>query len=148
MKTRLLVILLVFATITGASGSYRIKGQAALAHTPATSAPALKQGIIAVIYQAAITNRMHHIPHLHEGDDDKNVRSNTNGVLSVVFGILGLLTFPLLGGVFFGVPAMILGRVGHENDERYSRTGRILGIVALLLSCTVFFFALAFVGGS
>ena len=58
------------------------------------------------------------------------------GTLALVMGGLGLLMALFLGGVggiIFGVIAMVLGRKYEAEGKRHGRTGFILGLVAVVL---------------
>ena len=58
-------------------------------------------------------------------------RNDTNGLLSMIFGIIGL--FPVYG-LIFSIPAIILGAIGLKHDERFSLAGLILGIAGVVIS--------------
>ena len=75
-----------------------------------------------------------HIQHVFHPFDKylfpEHRRNNTLGILSLIFGIVGL--FPLYG-LIFSIPAIILGAIGMHHDERFSVTGLILGLSAIVL---------------
>ena len=66
----------------------------------------------------------------------KRKRSNSrNGVLSMTFGILSFLVFPL-----FGIPALIFGAIALTNKEPkkgFWISGLILGGITTLVSIAI-----------
>lgn len=59
-------------------------------------------------------------------------QKNSDGIVSLIFGILSLvfLWAPFLG-IVFAIVALIISKSGKENQ--YRKTGRILGIIGLVL---------------
>ena len=64
-------------------------------------------------------------------------KRSVNGSLSLAFGIAALVTFIWGGGIYFGIPALVLGVAGMRNKERYARTGKIMGLAALIATGVV-----------
>jgi hypothetical protein len=56
-------------------------------------------------------------------------RNDTEGLLSLIFGIAGVVS-PVFG-ILFSIPAIILGAAGKKRDEKFSKTGFVLGIVGV-----------------
>ena len=71
-------------------------------------------------------------------------RSDTNGLLSFIFGIVGLALAP--SGILLGIPAIVLGIVGMKRNEKFSVTGLVLGIIGFLYSLLYVFLLLALFG--
>jgi len=62
------------------------------------------------------------------------------GILSLTFGVVGLITYVLLGLIFslpLGVLAVILGYKKRKVDT-YAKYGFILGIITIILGIIVF----------
>ena len=55
-------------------------------------------------------------------------RSDTLGTLSLIFGIVGLLSFLLP----VSIAAIILGAIGKKHHERHALAGLILGIIGII----------------
>jgi hypothetical protein len=72
-------------------------------------------------------------------------RDGTLGILSLIFGILGAVTFVWGGGFYFGIPALVLGAIGQKHKERFSLAGLILGIVEVALTLLIFILAIVIV---
>lgn len=84
-----------------------------------------------------INNPMH--PHHKSGGD-------TIGILALVFGILSCVAFGWLAGLYFGIPAIILGAIGLSRGERFSLVGLILGAVSLFVTLIAIIFVAALIG--
>jgi uncharacterized membrane protein YvbJ len=70
-------------------------------------------------------------------------QNNTNGIVALVFGILGLCC--IYGSMFnliFGVIAIIFGAIGIKKDDKpqMAKVGLALGIIVLV--CGIFIFAM------
>lgn len=83
-----------------------------------------------------------------ESDYDQPVESpNLPGILSFIFGTIGLVTsFALaililapyfLVGLFFAIPAVILGFVANRKKAQYSHSTRAFGIIGLVFGFIV-----------
>ena len=74
--------------------------------------------------------------------NSKNDKSNVLGILSIVFGSVGLIIF----GFIFGIVGLICGIIGHKKDENktLSIIGIILSSISFFLSLFVFFGVIAF----
>lgn len=68
---------------------------------------------------------------------------DTNGILSLIFGIAGILGIGF-GGTLLSIAAIVLGAIGLRNNERFALAGLILGIagVLLLIIAAIFIVAL------
>lgn len=73
--------------------------------------------------------------------------SNTNGIISLIFAIVGLFIgcIPFIGwiGIFFPIVAIIFGAIGIKKDDSNGMAiaGLVIGIISLLciiLVITVF----------
>jgi len=70
-------------------------------------------------------------------------RNNTLGIISLVFGILGVLgallccCFSPVGSVL-GIVALICGILGHQQKQQFALAGLILGAVAIFLGVVIF----------
>lgn len=72
----------------------------------------------------------------------KKDKSNILGILSIVFGSVGLIVF----GFLFGVVGLICGIIGHKKEENQTLSiiGIILSSISLFLSILIFFGIIAF----
>ena len=68
--------------------------------------------------------------------NSKNDKSNVLGILSIVFGSVGLIIF----GFIFGIVGLACGIIGHKKDE--NKTLSIIGII--LSSISFFSFSICF----
>ena len=70
---------------------------------------------------------------------NNNNKGNLLGILSIVFGILGLLNFGF--GFLFGVFGIICGFLGMSRDENgtISIIGTILSFISVILSMLIYF---------
>ena len=68
----------------------------------------------------------------------KNDKSNVLGILSIVFGSVGLIIF----GIIFGVAGLVCGIIGRKKDE--NKTLSIIGII--LSSISIFLSLLTLIG--
>ncbi|MCK4332202.1 MAG: hypothetical protein KAV40_01330 [Thermoplasmatales archaeon] len=69
------------------------------------------------------------------------------GALSLTFGVVGLITYLLIGLIFslpLGVLAVILGYKGRKVDT-YAKYGFILGVITSILGIVVFIAATVYV---
>ena len=78
--------------------------------------------------------------------------SNTNGIISLIFALVGLFVgwIPFLGwfGIIFPIIAIIFGAIGIKKDDSHGMAiaGLVIGIISLLcivLVITVFVALLA-----
>ena len=69
-------------------------------------------------------------------------KSNLFGILSIVFGVVGLFVF----GLLFGTIGLVCGIMGRTKDENktLSLIGIIFSSISLFLSILVFFGLIAF----
>jgi len=68
-------------------------------------------------------------------------KSDTLGILGLIFGIVGILTaccWPL--GILLGATALVCGIVAKSREQRLATAGIVLGIITLLFA--VFFLVL------
>ena len=72
----------------------------------------------------------------------KKDKLNILGILSIVFGSVGLIVF----GFLFGVVGLICGIIGHKKEENQTLSiiGIILSSISLFLSILIFFGIIAF----
>ena len=72
----------------------------------------------------------------------KKDKSNILGILSIVFGSVGLIVF----GFLFGIAGLICGIIGHKKEENQTLSiiGIILSSISLFLSILVFFGIIVF----
>ncbi len=89
---------------------------------------------------------------------EKNRRQpedNTLGILSLVFGILGVANmlfcsccmgpYNVIAAVV-GMVALVCGIIGHQNNQQYALAGLVLGAITVFLVVVVFvLFLLGFV---
>jgi hypothetical protein len=70
---------------------------------------------------------------------NNNNKGNLLGILSIVFGILGLLNFGF--GFLFGVFGITCGFLGMSRDENgtVSIIGTILSFISIILSMLIYF---------
>ncbi len=70
---------------------------------------------------------------------NNNNKGNLLGILSIVFGILGLLNFGF--GFLFGVFGIACGFLGMSRDENgtVSIIGTILSFISIILSMLIYF---------
>lgn len=80
-----------------------------------------------------------------ERRDNHTKKGGINGLLSMIFGIAGILTISWLGGILLGIPAIILGVIGMKRHEQFSVTGLILGIVGVTLTLLLLVLAVAII---
>ncbi|MCW3122590.1 MAG: hypothetical protein JWQ38_2082 [Flavipsychrobacter sp.] len=80
------------------------------------------------------TDRVAGALHIHNPVHPEQRRSDTLGLLSMIFGILSLVLITAGGGFYFGIPAIILGAIGLSHHERFSLVGLILGGVSFIIS--------------
>jgi len=71
-------------------------------------------------------------------------RSNdTNGIVALIFGLLGLFgVIPIVGSIV----GIVLGAVGKNNDDdpRMAKAGLILGIIGLVVWIAIFIWLFSF----
>ena len=74
--------------------------------------------------------------------NSKNDKSNVLGILSIVFGSVGLIIF----GFIFGIAGLVCGIIGRKKDENktLSIIGIILSSISIFLSILIFFGVIAF----
>ena len=62
-------------------------------------------------------------------------QSNVNGIVSLIFGILGIVALPFIGAII----ALIFGNLGKKKDANPSMAniGYTLGIIGLCCSCCI-----------
>jgi|TARA_B110000114_G_C14869037_1_gene308043 hypothetical protein len=72
----------------------------------------------------------------------KKDKSNILGILSIVFGSVGLIVF----GFVFGIAGLICGIIGYKKEENQTLSiiGIILSSISLFLSILVLFGIIAF----
>lgn len=58
-------------------------------------------------------------------------KEGTNGDLALLFGILSLI--PVVG-LLFSIPAIIFGKIGKENNEKFAKAGFIMGWIQPVLA--------------
>jgi Zn-finger nucleic acid-binding protein len=65
-------------------------------------------------------------------------KSNVNGIVSLIFGILGLFALPLVGAII----AIIFGNLGKKKDADPSlaNIGYVLGILGICCCCCLMIF--------
>jgi hypothetical protein len=94
-----------------------------------------------------------HSPAFHLSDwfRQKNIelfpvrrKSSVHGILSLIFGIIGL--FPL-DGLLFSIAAIVLGAIGISHHERYALAGLILGIAGIVISAIFLILVLSVISG-
>jgi hypothetical protein len=61
-------------------------------------------------------------------------KTDVHGLLSLIFGIIGVI--PLFG-IYFCIPAVILGAVGVSRNEPLALTGLILGIIGVAIAVLI-----------
>lgn len=72
-------------------------------------------------------------------------KSDTLGLLSLIFGIVGLIGISG-GGVFLSIAAIVLGAMGLSRNQRFSLVGLILGIFGVVLFALLLAFFIALLG--
>ena len=73
--------------------------------------------------------------HLRNSILPERRKDNTLGILSLIFGIIGIVgLFTLYFGLPFSIAAWILGAMGRKRNEDYSLAGMILGIIGVALA--------------
>ena len=74
--------------------------------------------------------------------NSKNDKSNVLGILSIVFGSVGLIIF----GFIFGIAGLVCGIIGRKKDENktLSIIGIVLSSISIFLSIFIFFGVIAF----
>ena len=72
----------------------------------------------------------------------KKDKSNILGILSIIFGSIGLIIF----GFIFGIAGLVCGIIGYKKDENQtlSTIGIVLSTISIFLSIFVFFGIIAF----
>jgi|GEM_PF-5810439 len=76
--------------------------------------------------------------HLRNSILPERRKDNTLGILSLIFGIIGIVgLFTLYLGLPFSIAAWILGAMGRKRNEDYSLAGMILGIIGVALAVLV-----------
>lgn len=126
VKIKVLISCLIFAATFSSFAAYPVR-QKIITNQ---SIGKVKEGAIQSAkyswFATHIIARCHHYPDMH-GPERR--RSDTNGLLSLIFGIAGLSIFPL-----FSIPAVILGSIGKRHHEEYAHAGYTLGIIGLCLA--------------
>jgi len=63
-------------------------------------------------------------------------QSNTYGIVSLIFGILGLIFLPCIGAII----AIIFGNLGKKKDANphLANIGYVLGIIGIFCCCCLF----------
>lgn len=77
-------------------------------------------------------------------------QTNTKALLSLVFGILGFVAIPLIGGIV----AIVLGNMAqqelrqrpHETGEGMAKAGIVLGWISVVIAALVFLLVLMAIG--
>jgi hypothetical protein len=148
IKILILFMLIVFSPLQSAFGAFPVK------HTANICPPFTKsEGSTKTLTTSAksiktswFSKHAHYVFHpLSKYLFPERRRSDTNGILSLIFGILGL--FPLYG-FLFAIPAIILGAIGVRRDERFALTGLILGIADVVLLLAEIIVLAALIAGS
>ena len=69
-------------------------------------------------------------------------KSNINSIMSISFGIVGLLAYYYLG-IFNGLISLVFGAIGlYKHEKRlYSITGIALGGILITLGLTIGYFS-------
>ncbi len=70
-------------------------------------------------------------------------QNNTNGIIALVFGFLGLFILPFIGSIV----AIILGSIGRKKDDspEMATGGLVLGIIGLLCWAIGIVFIVSFI---
>jgi len=69
--------------------------------------------------------------------------NNTNGIVALIFGLLGLFgIIPIVGSII----AIVLGAVGKKNDDdpTMAKAGLVLGIIGIVLWIAIYIFLFSF----
>lgn len=70
--------------------------------------------------------------------------NNTNGIVALIFGLLGLFgVIPIVGSIV----GIVLGAVGKNNDDDPSmaKAGLVLGIIGLVVWIAIFIWLFSFI---
>lgn len=71
-------------------------------------------------------------------ESEEKSHDNSFGVASVVLGILGIV-FSSINGVILGIVGLVFARKQLKiNKNKWGRTGKILGIIAIILGVITF----------
>jgi hypothetical protein len=70
-------------------------------------------------------------------------QSNTNGIVALIFGFLGLFILPFIGSIV----AIIMGSIGRKNDDspEMATGGIVLGIIGLVCWAIGIVFIVSFI---
>ena len=73
-----------------------------------------------------------HQPRQYQSYDYRPRSNNTNGIVALIFGLLGLFSvIPIVGSII----AIVLGAVGKNKDDdpRMAKAGLVLGIIGIVV---------------
>jgi hypothetical protein len=133
MKNKTLLLIIALSLVVQPSfGAFPAKHPATTNVPENTTGPANDYGSgSASQLSTKLAPIVHAFDGKHHGHESDN---NTQGRLSMVFGIAALATFVVGGGFLFGIPSIILGVIGLRRHQTHSRAGVIMGGIAFVLS--------------
>ena len=138
-----LIIVLISVMLSGLGTSFAALPPKKMAASTSTAANA------AAPAQEVVHHKMGFLPRVaatighffHAEDESASLfneggrRDNTQATLSLIFGITSIVTFwTIIGGIAFGIPAIILGAHGVKRRQPTSVAGLVTGIVGTTLS--------------
>ena len=76
-------------------------------------------------------------PHQYQPYNHRPRNNNTNGLVALIFGLLGLFSvIPIIGSII----GIVLGAVGKKNDDdpRMAKAGLVLGVIGIVVWITLY----------
>ncbi len=143
MKNKLLLLLslLILSLSSNSYAAFLVKREATVSTSPVATT---SESNTAVHHKRSkISNIAYRITHPLQNLVPRRGHGDTNGILSLIFGIAGILGIGF-GGTLLSIAAIVLGAIGLRNNERFALAGLILGIagVLLLIIAAIFIVAL------
>jgi hypothetical protein len=135
-----LIIALMLCSCQLSYGAFPVKHSIVTAPSLTSKEPATTQVTRNTSHKSWLTTRVENVlkPFSNLLNPERR-RDDTLGILSLVFGILGVVgAFPL------ALAAVITGAIGKKQHEQYAKAGFTLGIVGLAIVAFVVIIVFAF----
>ena len=83
-------------------------------------------------------------PHQYQSYNSRPRSNNTNGIVALICGLLGLFgVIPIVGSII----GIVLGAVGKKNDDdpRMAKAGLVIGIIGIVVWIAFYIFLFSFI---
>ncbi|MCW3122591.1 MAG: hypothetical protein JWQ38_2083 [Flavipsychrobacter sp.] len=142
MKNKILALLvmMILVAMSPAFAAFPVKHVSSVEKEQTINTLNKKTPVLGKAYDKASTaaDNFKRAFHMRNTMSPAKHNGNTVGILSLVFGILGVVGVFVAGfGLLFSTAAIVLGAIGLSHHEQFSLAGLILGILGFILSLIV-----------